>query len=1040
MAAECGKQNSYTTRDTLPNWRIALRNDTLKDDLSRSCALCALLGNQPVGSVTRLDFEGAEVLAPVTHKEHWAELDSAEQFQLMGQISATFGSLNKRNTTLTTASSGGHFHIRVEKGQVTNSRFSVPSNTLISGGDDPLFEHLKRQIDGAKHIDLAVAFAVDSGVAMLEPYLEDMLARGGHLRLVVGDYFGVTEPSALRRLMDLDGRVERFIYETRGGSFHPKAWVFRASDSKGTAIVGSSNLTRTALKNGVEWNLQSGSEQNDWQPVHEAFEALIRSPNVLPLTQEWIDDYASRREAKPLPEFAQAVAEESPAEPVPEPHDIQRKALQALELTRKTGHRAGLVVLATGLGKTWLSAFDSVDFNRILFVAHREEILTQAMHTFRRIRPEGRFGRFTGQAKEEGDIIFASIQTIGRREHLDRFAPAAFDYIIIDEFHHAAAKSYRDLLDHFTPHFLLGLTATPERTDGGDLLGLCSENLVFQCDLIEGVSSGRLVPFRYFGVPDEVDYEQIPWRSSRFDDEALTAALATAKRAKNALDQYRKHGAGPAIGFCCSRRHANFMADFFMRNGLRAAAVHSGEDSAPRTSSLEALGKGELDILFAVDMFNEGIDVPQIGTVLMLRPTESTIVFLQQLGRGLRRAEGKSHLQVIDYIGNHRSFLTKARALLSAADGDRSLLRKLEDLENGLFALPEGCSVTYELQALDLLKAMLRARGGQNELEAFYHDFKLRHGQRPTASEVARADFNPAGTGHGGWFDFVRDMGDKIPDDLMTTHGDLLRMIGNAKYKSADPLLVLKAALRNLSRGAPLARLHGAFEAFSDRWPEVGEIDDQRFEEGLQHWLMTSHFASDGEMLTLARADQTSLLSDLLGELVDWRLIEFLTIEPQAAVVREEGATWNAGPELWRSYMREDIPPLFDKEFNPGNWNSGIVRVDNDLVLLTTLKKGALSSGNHYEDRFLNPTRMQWQSQNQTRRDSDQGLILSGQKQDAKVYLFVRGEKMRDSRAAPFIYCGQPRFVSWEGEKPITIQWELPSEIPVHLHRVMGLE
>lgn len=959
---------------------------------------------------------------------------------MMGQISNLLGAPDEPQTSLTTAKVDGHFYLKIGLGNAGNPVPATSKNRLISGGDDPLFEHLKRHIDGAKHVDLAVAFAVDSGVAMLEPYLEDLLSRGGELRLVVGDYFDVTEPSALRRLMDLEGRIERFIYETRGGSFHPKAWVFRASDGKGAAIVGSSNLTSTALRYGVEWNLQSGAEPHDWQSVHDAFEALIRSPNVLPLTQDWIDHYSSRRKAKPLPEFALAVMEESPPEPVPEPHDIQRKALEALRRTRESGHRAGLVVLATGLGKTWLSAFDSVDFERILFVAHREEILTQAMHTFRRIRPEGRFGRYTGQAKEEGDIIFASIQTIGRREHLDRYAPDAFDYIVVDEFHHASATSYRALLDHFEPQFLLGLTATPERTDGGDLLGLCGENLVFQCDLLEGVSSGRLVPFRYFGVPDEVDYEQIPWRSSRFDEKALTAALATTKRAENALEQYRKHGEGPAIGFCCSRRHANFMAEFFLKNGLRAAAVHSGEDSAPRTSSLEALGKGELDMLFAVDMFNEGVDVPQIGTVMMLRPTESTILFLQQLGRGLRRAEGKSHLQVIDYIGNHRSFLTKARALLSAADGDRSLSLRLEDLEKGLIDLPEGCSVTYELQALDFLKAMLRDRSGQNELEAFYRDFKLRNGERPTASEMAHTDFNPAKTGHGGWFDFVRDMGDEIPDALMTTHGDLLRMIGNAKYRNADPLLVLKAALRNLSQGAPLARLHGSVETLSDQWPEVGEIDDQHIEEGLQHWLMTPHFASDGERLTLVRADQTGLLPDLLGELVDWRLIEFLTADPKASVVREEGATWNAGPELWRSYMRKDIPPLFGKEFNPGNWNSGIVRVDEDLVLLTTLKKGALSSGNHYEDRFLSPTHMQWQSQNKTRRDSDQGLILSGQKPNAKVYLFVRGEKMRDSLAAPFIYCGQPRFVFWEGEKPITIQWELPSDLPDHLHKVMGLD
>jgi len=958
----------------------------------------------------------------------------------MGQVSSLLSAPDALQTTLTSTEIDGHFCLKIGQLNSSEPAPSPPSNRLISGGEDPLFEHLKRHIDGSSHVDLAVAFAVESGVAMVEPYLEDLLARGGKLRLVVGDYFGVTEPSALRRMMDLEGCIERFIYETRGGSFHPKAWVFRASDGKGTAIVGSSNLTSTALRHGVEWNLQSGVEPNDWKSVHDAFETLIRSPNVLPLTQEWIDRYASRRKAKPLPEFAQAVTEESPPEPVPEAHDIQCRALEALRRTRESGHRAGLVVLATGLGKTWLSAFDSVDFERILFVAHREEILTQAMHTFRRIRPDGRFGRYTGQAKEEGDIVFASIQTIGRREHLDRYAPDAFDYIVVDEFHHAAAKSYRALLDHFEPQFLLGLTATPERTDGGDLLGLCGENLVFQCDLLEGVSSGRLVPFRYFGIPDEVDYEQIPWRSSRFDEVALTEALATTKRAENALEQYQKHGAGPAIGFCCSRSHANFMAEFFLKNGLRAAAVHSGEDSAPRTSSLEALGKGELDILFAVDMFNEGVDVPQIGTVMMLRPTESTILFLQQLGRGLRSAEGKSHLQVIDYIGNHRSFLTKARALLSAADGDRSLSRKLEDLEKGLIDLPEGCSVTYELQALDFLKAMLRDRPGQNELEAFYRDYRLRNARRPTASEVALADFDPARTGHGGWFQFVHDMGDGLPSTLFTTHGDLLRTLCVEKFENVYPLFILKAALRNLSLGSPIARIQGTVDAFADRWANVGEINDQRFTDGLQHWLTTPYFACDDDKLKLVRPDQTGRLPDLLGELLDWRLLEFLAPDPGVDGVRDEGAIWNSGPELWQSYMREDIPPLFGKKFSPGNWNSGLVRVDDGLVLLTTLAKHALSTGGHYEDRFLTANIMEWQSQSRTRRDSNHGKILSGQHPDSKIHLFVRGEKMRDSRAAPFIYCGEPKFISWEGDEPITIRWELPSSIPSHLHNFMGLK
>ena len=226
---------------------------------------------------------------------------------------------------------------------------------------------------------------------------------------------------------------------------------------------------------------------------------------------------------------------EKPAQP-PDPHGIQKEALEALEKSRAAGDRAGLVVLATGLGKTWLSAFDSEKFKRVLFVAHREEILRQARATFRSIRPEASLGLYTGTEKlPDADVLFASIQTLGRARHLERFAEDAFEYIIVDEFHHAAAATYRRLIDHFEPEFLLGLTATPERTDGADLLALCGENLVYRCDLIDGVNQELLSPFRYFGSPDDVDFANIPWRSGRFDPEALENAVTTEARAENAL-------------------------------------------------------------------------------------------------------------------------------------------------------------------------------------------------------------------------------------------------------------------------------------------------------------------------------------------------------------------------------------------------------------------------------------------------------------------------------------------------------------------------
>jgi superfamily II DNA or RNA helicase len=310
--------------------------------------------------------------------------------------------------------------------------------------------------------------------------------------------------------------------------------------------------------------------------------------------------------------------------------------------------------------------------------------------------------------------------------------------------------------------------------------------------MFEGIELELLCPFRYFGVPDEVDYAQIPWRSSYFKEEELTAALATHARAQNALDQLRLRGGRRAIGFCCSLVHADFMAQFFNERGLRAVAVHSGETSAPRLTSLERLQAGEIDIVFAVDILNEGVDLPEIDTVLMLRPTESSIVWMQQFGRGLRVAEGKSHLVVLDYIGNHRIFLTKVRALLGAGEGDRSLALALEDVRRNEATFPPGCEVTYELKALELLEGLLRATRDADAFEAFYVDFRSRHGQRPTAIEIYHAGFNPRASGHGAWFAFLDHMGDLTATEkrVYQRHGPFLDSVASTpmskSYKNAS--------------------------------------------------------------------------------------------------------------------------------------------------------------------------------------------------------------------------------------------------------------
>jgi HKD family nuclease len=833
---------------------------------------------------------------------------------------------------------------------------------LISGGSDALHGHLLPWIDAAVAIDLSVSFLMTSGLQLVLPHLEDLLARGGRLRLLTGDYLHVTEPDALRRIADLQGGRTLHIFEAARIPFHPKAWMFGFPGGDGALIVGSSNLSRAALTEGVEWNLRHFGP-SDGAPLvaaRTAFDALLARPEVRPLTPDWIERY-EKRHRPPAPQASGAP--EEPTAAAPTPHEVQAEALEALTATRARGYGAGLVVLATRLGKTYLDAFDSQTARRVLFVAHREEILTQAMAAFRAVRPKARLGRYgNGATDADAEIVFASVQTLGRQTHLERFAADAFDYIVVDAFHHAAAATYRRIIDHFTPDFLLGLTATPDRSDGGDLLGLCEENLVYTCDLWSGIDRGLLSPFKYFGVPDPVEYAQIPWRSGKFDEAALTEAVATRARAENALDQLARRGGEKTIGFCVSRRHADFMAVFATERGLRAVAVHSGESSAPRASALKALEAGDLDILRA----------------LIRRPR----------------------------------------------DGD--------------------------------------------ELTAFYRDFRERNGTRPTASAVQHAGFNAARTGHEGWFGFVADMGDLTGEAhaAWQAHRDLLDEIETMRMTRSYKMLVLRAMIEAgafpgriglddlVARVARAARRNPAIAA--DLSADPGDYAALRrvlLDQPLKIHGETRWFRRGPGTFETTMVDTAPALTRLASELVDWRLTRYLQdkqrtfAEPpssQPSEAAEEGAeapTAPAGPQPWAEYPRERIAPLFGATFNTGAWNAGIVvlREARAMILLVTMDKGGLATGNHYADRFDGPRRFVWQTQTSTRRNSERGRIISGHAPHWTIHLFVRKSKLRDGRAAPFRYAGPVTFADWEGEAPITVHFDLAEAVPSALRNLYGI-
>ena len=676
----------------------------------------------------------------------------------------------------------------------------MTETSLIYGGNDPLEAHLLPLIRQASTIDLCVSFLMKCGTELVLDDLSDFLSNGGRLRLLTGNYLHVTEPAALRLMAGLEGHKELYVFKADDIPFHPKAWMFTFHDKTGAMIVGSSNLSRSGLEKGVEWNLRH-FDHGDAALLHEArsaFQELLGRPEVSEITNEWINEY--EKEKARIDELPRKVAgiPLEPAEDVPEPHPIQLEALDALKETRANGHNAGLVVLATGLGKTFLAAFDSRIASRVLFVAHREEILTQAMETFSKVRPKERLGWFMSDKKDfDAEIIFASVQTLARKAHLSRFKPEHFDYIVIDEFHHAPADTYRRVIDHFTPNFLLGLTATPRRNDGGDLFELCEENLVYECNFWSGIERNLLAPFRYYGVPDLVDYENIPWRGGRFDEKALTEAVEIQARAENSLEQLDKHGGKKCLGFCVSTQHADFMAEFAQGKGLRAIAVHSGKNSAPRDSALKELETGQLDIVFAVDMFNEGVDIPSIDTVLMLRPTESLVVWLQQFGRGLRKAKGKTDLAVIDYIGNHRTFLAKAEILLKTNLREGTLREVFYAYATRQINFPAGCNVTYDLEALDILKKLIPPDPKGGQANDIYAALKARSKRRPTASEMQENGVNPKSLGRAGWFSYVDEMGDLNPSERAAwiKHKEFLDMIEHMHMKRSYKALVLRAMI-----------------------------------------------------------------------------------------------------------------------------------------------------------------------------------------------------------------------------------------------------
>ena len=918
------------------------------------------------------DAERADILALVDEVKH--QLDAALQ---PDGYNVGFNSGAAAGQTV------GHLHIHViprYRGDMPDPRGGVrhvipgrgnylhlPAEpfALIDGQDRLLRDDLLRCLRDRRfaRVDLLVSFVMKSGLEQVHGGLVDALDRGAKVRMLTTDYLTVTDPDALARLLDLaevrPEAVATRVFHDPATSFHPKAYLFSSADgAAAAAFVGSNNLSASGIAGGIEWAVSADQAAS----LLASFERLWSDPRSQPLTHDLLADY--RRRWRPT--TTAGVPPESPATP-PAPRPVQREALTSLEQTRLQKFRRGLVVMATGLGKTWLAAFDTArpQFRRVLFVAHREEILRQSLEVFRCVRPDADLGLYYGGEKHpNAGVLFASVQTLAGNLH--RFPPDRFDYVVVDEFHHAAARSYRRVIDHFQPQFLLGLTATPNRMDGADLLAMCSDNLVYECPLTEGIERGDLSPFRYFGIADDVDYAPIPWRGGRFDPTALTEGVETQERAQHALDTWRDKGGGRALAFCVTVSHADFMADFLSRNGVAAAAVHSGPTSAPRALSVERLRAGELQVICTVDVFNEGLDVSEVDTVLMLRPTESPVVFLQQLGRGLRRSVGKDALTVIDFIGNHRSFLIKPRILLALGTGNQvSTAKVLRAMRTGDFGLPTGCSATYDVELVDVLRKVTRA-GARSALEDYCRSYAGERGHRPSAVQTYEAGYSPssARTRHGHWFAFLDDV-DLLTEqerEVARRHADVLAGIEKEPITKSYKLVTLEALLRinALRTGADIAEIAWTAhrivtgdprllaDATSAEMPDPASVTADTWRDYWLNWPLSAwagrlRGASTGWFRIDSRrfvptfqvaTDVGGIFDAMVGELVDYRLARYLFTKtsPLEAAFRLKVIQTHGRPIL-----------MLDRDRNPQLPEGETSFVANDVVYTGNFVKIALN-------------------------------------------------------------------------------------------------
>jgi superfamily II DNA or RNA helicase/HKD family nuclease len=891
-------------------------------------------------------------------------------------------------------------------------------------GEPSLASELKAEIDSADSVDLLCAFVMWRGVRLLEDPLAQARRAGVPFRVITTTYIGGTEREALDRLVRDFGAEVKIQYDAARTRLHAKAWLFRRNTGFDTAYVGSSNLSTSALLEGVEWNVRLSKDATP--ALLAKFEATFDSYWSTADFEGYDPDRDRDRLDDALAEARSGGRRDRVTISISglevRPYPYQQEMLDALEVERRLhGRHRNLVVAATGTGKTVVAA---LDYRRmcqpahqpsLLFVAHRREILEQSLRTYREVLGDGDFGELYvgGSRPERWQHVFASVQSL-TSYGVTNIPRDAFAVVVIDEFHHAEARTYRALAEHLKPTELLGLTATPERADGLDVRSFFEGRTAAELRLWDALGADLLCPFHYFAVADGTDLRGVMWSRGRYDDGALSDVFtgndARARTVINALrDKVVNIGAMCGLGFCVSVAHAEYMARVFNDAGIPSRAVSGLTPREQRAGALNDLRARDVNVLFAADLFNEGLDLPDIDTVLFLRPTESATVFMQQLGRGLRRTPNKAVLTALDFVGHHRKEFRFDQKLRALTGQSRTGVER--GVRDGFPFLPSGSQIIMDRQSQQIVLENLRSQVGNRwqqlvaELRS-YGDSSL-----STFLEESGIDLSDIlRRGSRSWTRLRRDAG--LPTPAGSHLEDKLLKRVRAFAHVDDP--VRASAYRRLLSDGPL-RYEGMSSAeqrlarmlYFLFWPDGGGFDSPP--DGLQALVPEAATRSEiSSVVDLAFEAARHVSIDLDGQLADVPL------------------------KVHARYQREEILAALDFPRTPnsmrdGVWYSTDLNVDCFLV---TLKKSEAdySPTTMYADYPISHTLFHWESQSTTSVDSPTGRrYLSG---SSSVLLFVRHEQKDEFGTSPYLFLGPAHYVSHQGERPIAITWRLEEPMP----------